>query len=234
MMRELKDKVVILAGAAGGIGRAVAENLAKHGVKLALFARDPAQLREMEAMLQAETLCCRVDVTCEAQVAAAMEAVQAQLGTPEILINLAGISIPAKVWEMTEESYDRTMDANLKGTFLCTKHFARMADPALGGQIINISSMASKRANGNAPMYCTAKAAVSMFSSGMAIQLKERNIRVTALNPGGVDSPFWGDRPVDRTKFLQVEDVAEVIEFILTRNSYVSFCDVSFESFLSL
>lgn len=233
-MRELKNKVVIIVGATGGMGHAIALNLAKHGVKLALFARKQEKLQPMADALPAQTLCCTVDVCNEEQIASAVEKTAAVLGTPEILINLAGVSIPGKLWDMTEAEYDRIMDVNMKGTFLCAKHFARVVDPALGGQIINVSSMASKRANGNAPMYCAAKAGVSMLSAGMTIQLKERNIRVTALNPGAVDSEFWGNRPVDKSKFLKTEDVAEVVEFILIRNSYVAFSDVSFESFWNM
>ena len=103
-----------------------------------------------------------------------------------------------------------------------------------GGQIISVGSMAAKRANGNAPLYCTAKAAVNMLSAGMQIQYKEKNIRVTTLNPGGADTPFWGNRPVKRENLLKVSDVAEVIEFVLTRESRVAFSEINFESFLMM
>ena len=99
---------------------------------------------------------------------------------------------------------------------------------------LTIGSMAAKRANGNAPLYCTAKAAVNMLSAGMAIQFKERNVRVTTLNPGGADTPFWGDRPIKRENLLKATDVAEVMEFVLTRESRVAFSEINFESFFMM
>ena len=235
-MRNLKDKVAIITGASGGMGREIAALLAEKGVKLALFSRNAAALEEMRASLagKTEVYIRAVDVCCEAEVEAAVAGAKEALGTPEILINLAGLSIPAKIWDMSVEDYMTTMDVNVKGTFLFSKHFANAADAELGGQIISIGSMAAKRANGNAPLYCTAKAAVNMLSSAMQIQYKEKNIRVTTLNPGGADTPFWGDRPVKREKLLKASDVAEVIEFVLTREARVAFSEINFESFLMM
>ena len=93
--------------------------------------------------------------------------------------------------------------------------------------------MAAKRANPNAPLYCTAKAALSMFSDGMAMQVKENNIRVTTLSPGGTDTGFWGDRKVNRAKFLKADDVADVMLFVMKSNNYIVFHDIAFESFLN-
>ena len=135
---------------------------------------------------------------------------------------------------MSEADYITTMDVNVKGTFFFSKHFANAVDMEIGGQIVSIGSMAAKRANGNAPLYCTAKAAVNMLSAGMQIQYKEKNIRVTTLNPGGADTPFWGDRPVKRENLLKASDVAEVMEFVLTRESRVVFSEINFESFLMM
>ena len=76
--------------------------------------------------------------------------------------------------------------------------------------------------------------AAASLSAGMAIQLKEKNIRVTTLNPGGADTPFWGSRPVKRENLLKATDVAEVIEFVLTRDARVAFSEINFESFLNM
>ncbi len=234
-MRDLNNKVVVITGAGGGMGREIVAQLSAHGVKFALYSKDAASLDELTKALEGSYfLASALDVCDEAAVAAAMKEVKEQLGTPEILLNLAGLSIPAKIWEMELSAFEELMGVNVKGTFLFTKHFAAAVDPALGGQIINIGSMAAKRANGNAPLYCTAKAAVNMLSAGSAIQLKEKNIRVTTLNPGGTDTPFWGDRPVKRENLLKASDVAEVVEFVLTRESRVSFSDIAFESFYNL
>jgi short-subunit dehydrogenase len=123
---------------------------------------------------------------------------------------------------------------NLKGTFLCSKHFIAYADPVQGGLIVHMGSMAAKRANPKAPLYCTAKAAVNMFSQGLALQLKANNIRVTTLNPGATDTGFWGDRLVPRDKFMTASDVAEVLLFVLRMNPNVVFHEIDFESFAML
>ena len=235
-MKDLKNKVAIITGASGGMGRVISEMLADKGVKLALYSNDAAALEELAGKLAGKTelIYKVVDVCCECEVKAAVEEAAAKLGTPEILLNLAGLSIPAKIWDMSVDAYMTTMDVNVKGTFLFSKHFANAVDPEVGGQVISIGSMAAKRANGNAPLYCTAKAAVNMLSAGMAIQFKERNVRVTTLNPGGADTPFWGDRPIKRENLLKATDVAEVMEFVLTRESRVAFSEINFESFLMM
>ena len=116
-----------------------------------------------------------------------------RFGAPDCLLNLAGLSIPTKIAELNVADYELMLDVNLKGSLLMSKYFARAVDSERGGLIVNIGSMAAKRANANAPLYCTAKAAVNMLSAGMQQQFKEQNIRVTTLNPGGADTPFWGE-----------------------------------------
>jgi len=100
-----------------------------------------------------------------------------------------------------------------------------------GALVVNISSVAAKRANPNAPLYCAAKAALSMMADGLALQVGAKNIRVTTLSPGAADTQFWGTRKVPREKFLKVEDVVEVIRFVLTMPARVVFHDIVFESF---
>ena len=235
-MKDLKNKVAIITGASGGMGRVISEMLADKGVKLALYSNDAAALEELAGKLAGKTELVYkvVDVCSEEEVKAAVEEAASKLGAPEILLNLAGLSIPAKIWDMSVEAYMTTMDVNVKGTFLFSKHFANAVNAEVGGQIISIGSMAAKRANGNAPLYCTAKAAVNMLSAGMAIQFKEKNIRVTTLNPGGADTPFWGDRPIKRENLLKATDVAEVMEFVLTREARVAFSEINFESFFMM
>jgi short-subunit dehydrogenase len=91
--------------------------------------------------------------------------------------------------------------------------------------------MAARRANPNAPVYCAAKAAVAMFSQGLALQAKERNVRVTTLMPGPTDTAFWGNRQVPREKFLQVDDVVAAVRFVLSLPDRVVVHELAFESF---
>jgi len=233
-MMDLKGKIVVIPGASGGMGKEVCRLLAGEGARLAISSNDEPALKELEGKLKAggcEVISMVMDVTSEDDVKAFYNKVEAVYGKADILLNLPGISIPSPVADMAVEKYDLTMDVNLKGTFLCSKHFINLVDTNAGGLIINIGSMASKRANPNAPLYCTAKAAVNMFSQGLALQLIDKKIRVTTLNPGPTDTAFWGNRPMPREKFMQPSDVAEVILFIMKMNPAVVFHEVNFESF---
>lgn len=229
-------KNVFITGATGGIGLALCHRLARSGVSLALCARSQERLNELtEALTQtygAEVCSAALDVCDEAAVRDFFAAAARQLGPFDALINLAGVSIPTKLETITEEDFDRMIDVNVKGTLFASKHYA-MHVPEEGGLIINLGSMAARRANGNAPIYCTAKSALNMMASALQIQLAKYNIRVSTLNPGGVDTPFWGDRPVDRAKFLSADDVVDVIEFTL-RHPRMVIHTVDFESAASV
>jgi len=236
-MISLQDKVAIITGATGGMGTILTRELAARGVKLALTSKDSAKLEKLQtAAIGAGTqaVALAADIANEEEISKVFQLVRETYGKAHMLINLAGVSIPAKVETMEEEQYVATMDVNLKGTFLCCKHFIPLTEKEEGGRIINIGSMAAKRANGNAPMYCAAKAAVHMFSQGLGIQVKENNIRVTTLNPGPANTGFWGNRQVPREKFLQPEDVAEVILFVLTADARLQFHEIAFESFYAM
>ena len=229
MEYPIANRVFVITGASGGMGSTISKMLAKEGARLALTSNDAAAMDALKQELPADAYTEILDITDEAQVAAFFGKVKALFDGADALLNLAGLSIPAQIPEMAEKDYDLTMDVNLKGTFLASKHFAAMARP--NAQIINIGSMAALRANGNAPLYCTAKAAVNMFGSGLQIQLAKQDIRVTTLNPGGADTPFWGNRKVAREKLLQAADVCDVMRFVLTSDPRIAFHELNFESF---
>ncbi|MFC0395929.1 SDR family oxidoreductase [Paenibacillus mendelii] len=233
--RPLQDKVVVITGATGGIGRAIAKALAPEGAKLVLGSRRVSVLEALAEELKREDGCEAVysglDVTDEEEVRHFFLQAAQNLGRLDILLSLAGLSIPSGIADMTIEQYEQSIDVNLKGTFLCAKHFMRHVDSDRGGFIVNTGSMAAKRANGNAPLYCTAKAAVNMFTQGLALQAVDKNIRVTVLNPGATDTEFWGTRPVARDKFMQASDVAGVILSVLKMPPQIVVHEISFESF---
>lgn len=229
MEYPIANRVFVITGASGGMGSTISKMLAKEGARLALTSNDAAAMDALKQELPADAYTEILDITDEAQVVAFFGKVKALFGGADALLNLAGLSIPAQIPEMAEKDYDLTMDVNLKGTFLASKHFAAIARP--NAQIINIGSMAALRANGNAPLYCTAKAAVNMFGSGLQIQLAKQDIRVTTLNPGGADTPFWGNRKVAREKLLQAADVCDVMRFVLTSDPRIAFHELNFESF---
>jgi NADP-dependent 3-hydroxy acid dehydrogenase YdfG len=138
--------------------------------------------------------------------------------------------VPGLIAETAEADFDRMLDVNVKGAFLAAKHFLGQVDPSRGGQFVQISSVAGKTANPNAPLYCTAKAALDMFGKALALQAKAANVRVTTLSPGAVSTPgFWGDRPVPHEKFLQPQDVAESVAYVLSLPPHVVLHEMVFE-----
>ena len=147
------------------------------------------------------------------------------------LVEEAGLSVAGPIAEMQLDDYRKIFDVNMMGTFLCSKHFLARVNPERGGLIVNFASMASKRANPNAPVYCAAKAAVSMFGQGTALQSVAKNVRVTTLNPGPTNTDFWAGRKAPLEKFMQPEDIAEAVQFLLRLPPRLVVHELSFESF---
>ena len=234
-MSDMQNQAVLITGATGGIGQAVAETLAAQGAKLAVTGRDPQKLAALETRLvqagAAAVVAGVVDVTVEEQVRDLVARAQAAFGRLDVLVNCPGLSVPGPIAAAKVEDFDRMFDVNVRGAFLCAKHFLAAVDEAAGGLVINVSSIASKRANPNAPLYCAAKAAATMLADGLALQVMAKNVRVTTVSPGAVDSQFWGSRPVPREKFLKPADVAEVIRFVINMPRRMVFHDIVFESF---
>lgn len=229
-MNSLKDKNIVIIGAGGGFGKAIIARLAKHGASLALgdISTDAIEAPEGASSVFTQA----VDVTDETSVSAFFKAAGDAFTNLDVLLYLPGLSVASPVTDMDLADYDKIMDVNLKGLFLSSKHYLPLTDPERNPMLSFISSQAATRANPNAPVYCAAKAAVSMFGQGLALQAMQQNVRVTAFKPGPVNTQgFWGDRPVPREKFMQADDVAEVIEFVLSLPSHVVMHEVSFESF---
>ena len=173
----MKDRIVVITGAAGGFGRALVDVLAPQGARLALADLSAEALKELSARASelgaSQVVTGVVDVTDEASTAAFFAQVKEAYGHADVLVNLPGMSIASPVAQMPVESYDKIIDVNLKGLFLATKHFIPLTDPERVPLIAFISSQAATRPNPNAPVYCAAKAAVSIFGQGLALQVMQ-------------------------------------------------------------
>ena len=230
---NFSGKNVVITGASGGMGILLCEKLAEAGANLALCSNDAEKLGELVDNLQAKysvkIVSKALDITNEAEVEAFISDAAEKLGKFSNLVNLAGLSISNNYAETDLSVFETVMDVNVKGSFLTSKHFMPYA--AESALIINIGSMAARNTNANAPIYCMAKAAVNKLSEGLLLQYAKKNIRVTTVNPGGADTPFWGTRSVDRSKLMSAEDVVEVIWFILNMSEKVQIHSIDFESF---
>ena len=219
----LKDKVVIVTGAAAGIGRATAERFVAEGCRLAAW--DVNQTPESVGVFQ------KVDVADAGQVEAAVAEVVDQWGSVDVLINNAGIVRDAQlvkykdgevVSQMADEAWDAVIGVNLKGVFNCTRAVAPHLIKGGGGVILNASSVAGIYGNFGQTNYAATKAGVIGMTRTWARELGRYGIRVNAVAPGFVATEIISAMPekiiqamVARTPMGRVGDVADIAEAYL-------------------
>jgi len=195
---DLTNAVAIITRGARGIGRGIALSLGREGahVVIADVPAVRADAEETQRLVEAEGVQALV-VDCDVRDFAQCQAMaQSALGgfrKIDVLVNNAGVIGVAPVVTMTEEEWDRVIDVNLKGTFLCAKAVAPHMIQHRAGAIINMSSMAGKRGAPALSHYCTSKWGVIGFTQSLAHELAASNITVNAVCPGVVDSAMWRD-----------------------------------------
>lgn len=185
----LADKVVVCTGAAKGIGRAMLDAFAPHGVRFALLDQDAAGLQRAESELQAryagvQTLCVTASVADDHAVENAFQAVRTRFGRVDILLNNAGISMNGPTLDLPPGDWRRAIDIDLSGVFYCCQQGGRIMAAADGGVILNTASMYGIVAAPERAAYCAAKAGVVALSKSLAVEWAAHGIRVNALCPG--------------------------------------------------
>ena len=186
---NLSGKVCIVTGAGRGIGRAMAEGLARHGATLVLSGRTEATLRETAAAIGERAIGQTADVSCEADVLALRDAVLQRHGRIDVLVNNAGINPIFRGIERTSlADWQSIIDINLTGTFLCCKHIGGTMAEHGSGSIINISSVAGHVGLLRSVPYCASKGGVEMLTRALALDWAKRGVRVNTLAPGWVDT----------------------------------------------
>jgi len=189
----LKDRVAIVTGAARGLGLSMAEHLGAQGARVVICDLDGPACEDARAGLQAQGIdahAATCNVASAAEVDALMQTCIDRYGRLDILINNAGGSAhtPLRIEDVTEEHFDRVMDWNVRGTFLCIQR----ALPHLkvrGGSVVNISSIAGRSGTELvSPQYSAAKAAIVGLTRNLAKHLGPHGIRVNAIAPGFIKS----------------------------------------------
>lgn len=235
-MRSLKGLTIIMFGASGGMGSATAKRIANSGANLAICAIDQEGISKLENDLKekgASVLSRVVDVREEKQVKQFITDVYNNYGRVDILINFTGILVSGKLQEVPTDRFDMLVDVNFRSVFLTTKYFMDYVDEKEGALIINFGSMGAKRESGGNPQYCATKAAINHFSKCLAHQVTEKNIRITMMNPGPTDTIFYEGSTVTpemRAPYLKADDIAEMVEYIMTRDKEVIIHDVTMDS----
>jgi len=193
---ELKGSIAIVTGAGRGIGRGIAQCLAREGVHIVIadlpsMREDVERTAELVEREGAKTLLVPVDVRDWSQVQAMAQAASDHFGQIDVLVNNAGVIGVAAVATMSEEQWDRVLDVNLKGAFLCSKAVAPHMMERRAGRIINMSSVAGKRGAPGLAHYCASKFGIIGFTQALAHELGPSNVTVNAVCPGEVDSAMW-------------------------------------------
>ena len=193
---DLKDKVALVTGASSGIGRATAEALAANGARVAInFHRNEAGAAAARAKIVeagGNAITVQADVTRANEVQSLVATTVAELGPVDILVNNAGSLVERlRILELTEQRWDEVIDLNLKSAFLCCQAVAASMMERKTGAIINVSSIAGRNGGALGSIhYSAAKGGLITFTKGLAKELGTFGVRVNAVSPGVVDTPY--------------------------------------------
>jgi len=219
---RLTNRLAVVTGATEGIGRAIAVALGGAGAKLAICARTAANVDATvaalrEAGLDAIGRAC--DVADPAAVRAFADFVGRECGDAAVLVNNAGIGRFASFEALTLEDWDETIAVNLRSLYLVTRAFLPGLVRASPSSIVNLASLAGRNGFEGGTAYCASKHAVLGFSKALMLEMRKRGLRVIAVCPGSVATPFMDKqdrmRP-NRDRILMAEDVAQAVVGALT------------------
>jgi NADP-dependent 3-hydroxy acid dehydrogenase YdfG len=233
MGERLDGTVALVTGASSGIGEATARMLARAGAKVAITARRKDRLDALASEI-GEVLVIEADVTDREQATAAVERTVDELGRLDTVINNAGVMLLGPAAEQPLDDWQRMVDVNVNGVLYVAHaaidHLLAAAEdsPRKVADLVNISSIAGRRANRNSAVYNLTKHGVGAFSEALRQEFAKRHLRVSLVEPGAVITELveqMGPEGVEaaRKRFEGVErlvadDIAETIEFIVTRH----------------
>ena len=233
--KSLVGKVAVVIGGGRGIGRATALKLASSGARVIVAARTALELEDVVAEIEVnngQATAHSLDVTQVAEVEAFVTDLRDKIEHVDVLVNCAGVALIAPLDTTSEADWDRVIDTNLKGTFLCTRTMLDLLRASESALIVNIASKVGLTGHAMVTAYTAAKAGVIGFSRALAQELSAENIRVVAICPGPVDTPMrWKATPkIDPKLVISAETVAETILFLATLNGHTTTSEIVLEA----
>jgi NAD(P)-dependent dehydrogenase (short-subunit alcohol dehydrogenase family) len=194
-MRRLEDKRALVTGGGAGIGRAIAETFAREGAFVVVADRDGEAAKEVaEAIVKANGAASshEVDVTDTGQVKSLMQALHAEHGRLDVLVNNAGVGERADFRHLSDEAWDRVWKTNLDGTVRCAREAFDLLKASGNASVINLSSIMASKHTRQMAVYSATKGAVSALSRSLAVEYAPYGIRVNTLLPGYVETALIG------------------------------------------
>ncbi len=226
---RLEEQVALVTGASRGIGAVIARRLAREGARVAVNYQASEEAARMVAQditgAGGEAVVMPGDVSKEEEADALVKKVMEQWGRVDILVNNAGITRDRLLLRMTADDWDRVLEVNLRGAFLCTKYVMPHLIRRRQGRVVNISSVVGLGGNPGQANYAASKAGLIGFTKAVAREVASRNITVNALAPGFIDTGGMVDQMTEEARktvlgripmerFGSADDVAEAVSFL--------------------
>ena len=233
---KLEGKVGIVTGASRGSGREIALTLGRYGVSVVVnYCKDSKSAQEVVKKIenqQGRAIPVKANVSNKDEVIQMVEKTLHQFGQINILVNNAGICPFANFFDITEEMWDRVLNVNLKGAFLCCKYVAEVMKEQGGGKIVNISSISGIVGSATQVHYCSSKGGENMLTKSLAIALAPYRINVNTVLPGTIitdtnrgyyrENPELEEKTLEGTplkRFGSPADIAEVVAFLCSEKA---------------
>ncbi|MGQ3891218.1 SDR family NAD(P)-dependent oxidoreductase [Legionella sp. CNM-4043-24] len=241
MTSSLKNKIILITGASSGIGEACAKRLAADGARLILTARRLDRLNELADALKkshgTDCLTRLLDVSDREAVAHTIDGLPADWNAIDALINNAGLALSTDPLQQGRpEQWDTMIDTNLKGLLYVSRQVLPGMLERHSGHVVNIGSVAGQDCYPNGNVYSATKHAVRAITKSMRMDLAGKNIRVTEIAPGAVETEFskvrWSDEERANAFYqdfnpLLAEDIADAVHYCLTRPPHVDIAEMT-------
>ena len=228
MQRNLKDKVIWITGAGGGMGQDIALTLSKLKSKVILSDINKQSLKNISQKCPYFSSTKTLDITDINQVKSVVKEIENDFGQLDILINAAGLNIQNRDWDdIKEDDWDKVFKVNINGMFYCCKSALQLMKKQNDGLIINISSWAGNHISYlSGTSYISSKHAINAMTETINMKYCNIGIRACSICPGEASTPLLDQRPIplsqeEKNLMLQVEDISETVAFVAQMENHV-------------